>query len=225
MTVLEVIGLVAVAVGGTAVVLTGEALRQTMVLGMYGIALTFLFFVFQAPDVALSEIVVTGIGLPLIILAALRKIRQQEHRRTSTGERMNDPPVSPGPVRAGWTGPGGRPRDRLHRAAGVRRLARLYGNRQPAGARAPARHGHGHRPELRPAGVRHAGRGVHPVRLGGRRGPAAAPTARRATRTSSQTAGIEEHRFAGASDGLRLLSLRPDSAAGPLGVYVVLTGR
>jgi uncharacterized MnhB-related membrane protein len=49
-----------------------------MVLGFYGISLTLLFFTFQAPDVALSEIVVTGIALPLIILAALRKIRQHE---------------------------------------------------------------------------------------------------------------------------------------------------
>jgi uncharacterized MnhB-related membrane protein len=80
-TVLQIIGLVLVAVGGAAVVMTGEPLRQTMVLGVYGIALTLLFFTFQAPDVALSEIVVTGIGLPLIILAALRKIRQQEQRR------------------------------------------------------------------------------------------------------------------------------------------------
>jgi energy-converting hydrogenase B subunit D len=84
-TVLQIIALAAVALGGTAVVLTGEALRQAMVLGIYGISLTFLFFVFQAPDVALSEIVVTGVGLPLIILAALRKIRQQERRRHSAG--------------------------------------------------------------------------------------------------------------------------------------------
>lgn len=81
MTVLQIVGLVAVALGGGAVVFTGEALRQAMVLGVYGISLTFLFFVFQAPDVALSEIVVTGIGLPLIILAALRKIRQHAERR------------------------------------------------------------------------------------------------------------------------------------------------
>lgn len=81
MTVLQIIALVLVAVGGAAVVLTGEPLRQTMVLGIYGISLTLLFFTFQAPDVALSEIVVTGIGLPLIILAALRKIRQHERRR------------------------------------------------------------------------------------------------------------------------------------------------
>jgi uncharacterized MnhB-related membrane protein len=80
-TVLQIIALSLVAVAGAGVVLTPEPLRQTMVLGIYGIALTLLFFVFQAPDAALSEIVVTGIGLPLIILAALRKIRQHEERR------------------------------------------------------------------------------------------------------------------------------------------------
>lgn len=87
MTALQIIALVLVTLGGTAVVLTPEPLRQTMVLGIYGIALTLLFFVFQAPDVALSEIVVTGIGLPLIILAALRKIRQQEERQARAGEQ------------------------------------------------------------------------------------------------------------------------------------------
>jgi uncharacterized MnhB-related membrane protein len=80
-TALQIIALVLVAVGGAAIVFTPEPLRQTMVLGIYGIGLTFLFFTFQAPDVALSEIVVTGIGMPLIILAALRKIRQNEARR------------------------------------------------------------------------------------------------------------------------------------------------
>lgn len=86
MTVLQIVGLVAVMLGGTAVVLTGEPLRQTMVLGVFGFALTFLFFTFQAPDVALSEIVVSGIGLPLIVLAALRKIRQEEHRQKEDEE-------------------------------------------------------------------------------------------------------------------------------------------
>ena len=61
-----------------------------MVLGIYGIALTLLFFVFQAPDVALSEIVVTGIGLPLIILAALRKIRQQEDRHRARAAEQEE---------------------------------------------------------------------------------------------------------------------------------------
>ena len=78
MTVLQVVGLVLVALAGGAVVVTGDALRQTLVLGIYGLALTMLFFVFQAPDVALSEIVVSTVGLPVMILLALRKVRQQE---------------------------------------------------------------------------------------------------------------------------------------------------
>lgn len=81
MTVLQLIALVAVMLGGTAVVLTSEPLHQTMVLGVFGLALTFLFFTLQAPDVALSEIVVSTVGLPIIVLAALRKIRRQEHLR------------------------------------------------------------------------------------------------------------------------------------------------
>jgi energy-converting hydrogenase B subunit D len=83
---IQIVGLVAVALGGTAVVFTRDALKQTMVLGIYGLALTFLFLVFQAPDVALSEIVVTSVGLPIIILAALRKIRHEEARRAKSRE-------------------------------------------------------------------------------------------------------------------------------------------
>ena len=81
MTGLQLTALILVAISGTAVVFTPEALRQALVLGIFGLSLTLLFFVFQAPDVALSEIVVSTLGLPLIILLALRKIREQEHSR------------------------------------------------------------------------------------------------------------------------------------------------
>lgn len=80
MTAVQIAALVLVALGGTAVVFTPEPLRQTIVLGVYGVALTALFFSFQAPDVALSELVISGVGLPLIVLAALRKLREQESR-------------------------------------------------------------------------------------------------------------------------------------------------
>jgi energy-converting hydrogenase B subunit D len=83
---LQLAALILVAVAGTAVVLTPEVLRQALVLGIYGLALTLLFFVFQAPDVALSQIVVSGVGMPLIILAALRKIRAQEDSRDEERE-------------------------------------------------------------------------------------------------------------------------------------------
>ena len=81
MTGVQLAALILVAVTATVVVLTPDALRQALVLGIFGLALTLLFFTFQAPDVALSEIVVSTVGLPLIILLALRKIGEQERSR------------------------------------------------------------------------------------------------------------------------------------------------
>jgi uncharacterized MnhB-related membrane protein len=77
----QLAALILVAVTATVVVLTPDALRQALVLGIFGLALTLLFFTFQAPDEALSEIVVSTVGLPLIILLALRKIGEQESSR------------------------------------------------------------------------------------------------------------------------------------------------
>ena len=85
MTILQIAALAAVAVGGGAVVAARDPLRQKLVLSVYGMALTMLFFVFQAPDVALSEIVVSTVGLPVLILLALRKVRQ--HEREAHRER------------------------------------------------------------------------------------------------------------------------------------------
>jgi uncharacterized MnhB-related membrane protein len=78
MTVLQIAALAAVAVGGGAVVLAPDPLRQALVLGVFGLSLTILFFVFQDPDVALSEIVVSTVGLPVMVLLALRKVSEQE---------------------------------------------------------------------------------------------------------------------------------------------------
>lgn len=90
MTALQIAALVVVALAGTAVVFTPEPLRQALVLGVYGLSLTAMFFVMQAPDVGLSEIVVSGLALPLIVLAALRKIRQQERRAAETRDEDGD---------------------------------------------------------------------------------------------------------------------------------------
>ncbi len=78
---LQIAALAAVAITGGAVVAAADPLRQTLVLGVFGLSLTMLFFVFQAPDVALSEIVVSTVGLPVMILLALRKVNQQERER------------------------------------------------------------------------------------------------------------------------------------------------
>lgn len=90
MTGLQIAALVLVALAGTGVVFTPEPLRQTLVLGVYGLSLTVMFFAMQAPDVALSEIVVSGLGLPLIVLAALRKIRQQKQRAAEADDEEGD---------------------------------------------------------------------------------------------------------------------------------------
>ncbi len=75
--VIQVLALLFVAVGGTAVVLTRDPLKQVIVLGFYGLVLGIMFFVFQAPDVALSQIVVGAVALPLMVMLALVKIRRR----------------------------------------------------------------------------------------------------------------------------------------------------
>lgn len=87
MTVVQIVALALVALGGTAVSVTADPLRQTLVLSLDGLALTILFFVFQAPDVALSEVVVSTVGLPVIVLAALRRIREQQRERDDAEDR------------------------------------------------------------------------------------------------------------------------------------------
>ena len=72
---LEATVLVLVGMGGTAVVAVRDPLRQAMVASLFGILLAILLFVLQAPDVALSEIVVGAVALPLMILLSLAKIR------------------------------------------------------------------------------------------------------------------------------------------------------
>jgi uncharacterized MnhB-related membrane protein len=76
--VLEVAVLLVVAVTATCVVLSRDPLRQAIVASIYGLVLGILFFVWQAPDVALSQTVVGAVALPLMILLALAKVRGGE---------------------------------------------------------------------------------------------------------------------------------------------------
>jgi energy-converting hydrogenase B subunit D len=80
MTVLQVVIMLLVALAGVSVTLTREPLRQLIVSGFYSLTLVVLFLVFQAPDVALSALVVSSIGLPLMVLLALAKVRSRERR-------------------------------------------------------------------------------------------------------------------------------------------------
>ena len=78
MTALQVAALLLVAVGGGAVVLTRDPARQAVVAGIFGLSLSILFFLLQAPDVALSQIVVGTAAVPAMVLFALSKMRREE---------------------------------------------------------------------------------------------------------------------------------------------------
>ena len=75
---LQVVAIALVALGGAAVVAARDPVRQVLVVGLYGLTLVVLFVVLQAPDVALSELVVSTVALPFILLVALAKMRDRE---------------------------------------------------------------------------------------------------------------------------------------------------
>jgi uncharacterized MnhB-related membrane protein len=74
-TVLIGIALTLVLAGGIAVVFTDDPQRQAVTLSVYGLAMTLLFFLLAAPDVALSQVVVGTAIIPLMVMLAIRKIR------------------------------------------------------------------------------------------------------------------------------------------------------
>ena len=75
--------LLLLAVSAAGVVRTRDPLKQAVAVSFYGLVLALLFFLHQAPDVALSQIVIGAVALPLLIVLALAKIhRQDEERKT-----------------------------------------------------------------------------------------------------------------------------------------------
>ncbi len=83
--------LVLVMTSGTVVVLTRDVTSQSIVVSIFGLILTVMFTVFQAPDVALSQIVVGAVGLPLMVLLALAKLRRDAQilqRKSAAGKNQ-----------------------------------------------------------------------------------------------------------------------------------------
>jgi uncharacterized MnhB-related membrane protein len=68
--------LLLVAAAATAVALTMNPLRQIVVSSVYGLLLVILFVVLQAPDVALSMLVVSSLAYPFIVLIAISRTRR-----------------------------------------------------------------------------------------------------------------------------------------------------
>jgi energy-converting hydrogenase B subunit D len=70
---LQVISFLMVAAAGTGVVATRDPLLQSMVASFFGLQLSILFTILQAPDVALSEIVVGAVAFPLMVVLTVTK--------------------------------------------------------------------------------------------------------------------------------------------------------
>ncbi len=81
MLLIQVAVLVFVAASGAAVVLTRDTTSQVIGLSFYGLLLALMFLIFQAPDVALSQITIGAVALPLMFMLALAKIHRNEKQR------------------------------------------------------------------------------------------------------------------------------------------------
>jgi energy-converting hydrogenase B subunit D len=73
---LQAMAMALVALFATTLVLTRDVVRMTLLASLYALGLVVLFLIFQAPDVALSELVVGLIGFPLVIVVAIVMQRQ-----------------------------------------------------------------------------------------------------------------------------------------------------
>ena len=76
----QIAALALVGAFGLAVVLAQDVLRMAILFGMYGLMLVVLFVVLQAPDVALSELAVSTVAFPLVVVTALAKVRRRDRR-------------------------------------------------------------------------------------------------------------------------------------------------
>lgn len=72
-----------------AVVLTRDPLRQIVVAGLYGYVLVAVFMVLQAPDVALSMLVVSTVAYPFVVLVAIARVRVR-HRDSDNEDRIDE---------------------------------------------------------------------------------------------------------------------------------------
>jgi uncharacterized MnhB-related membrane protein len=87
MIALQVMLLLLVAAAGTAVVMTRDPAAQPIGISFFGLILAVMFMAFQAPDVALSQLVIGSVGLPLMILLALAKLKRSELTRAQQQAR------------------------------------------------------------------------------------------------------------------------------------------
>ncbi|MGA8109215.1 MAG: DUF4040 domain-containing protein [Acidobacteriaceae bacterium] len=84
------VGLLAlIAVSAFVIVRTDDVTNQLLALGFYGLLFALMFFVFQAPDVALSQITVGAIALPLMIMLAITRMKHRKAQREQKQDKRH----------------------------------------------------------------------------------------------------------------------------------------
>jgi uncharacterized MnhB-related membrane protein len=69
------------------VVRTRDVTAQILSLSFYGLLFAVMFFVFQAPDVALSQIVVGAVALPLMVMLAIARMHHRDKMKRKEKEQ------------------------------------------------------------------------------------------------------------------------------------------
>lgn len=82
--------LLLIAIAGFGVVVTRDVTSQVIALGFYGLLMALAFFFFQAPDVALSQITVGAVALPLMVMLAISRMKFREMQAKSGREDKHD---------------------------------------------------------------------------------------------------------------------------------------
>jgi energy-converting hydrogenase B subunit D len=91
MSFFQAILLIFIAITGAGIVFTRQPVNQAIVLSFFGLLLAILFLIFQAPDVALSEVVVGTIALPLMILLTMAKLKYYARLHKEVEEEIENP--------------------------------------------------------------------------------------------------------------------------------------
>jgi len=79
--------LLLIAVSAFVIVRTDDVTNQLLGLAFYGLLFALMFFIFQAPDVALSQITVGAIALPLMIMLAITRMKHRDALKQQKKER------------------------------------------------------------------------------------------------------------------------------------------
>lgn len=79
--IMRIAALLGVAAAGLGVVLSRKPEEQAVAVSFFGLVLGVVFLLYQAPDVALSQITIGAVALPLMIVLALARIRKIERKK------------------------------------------------------------------------------------------------------------------------------------------------